>query len=240
MRSDRKQAPRFPETRWSVVGRAASPDTLTRQKALAELLAVYLPGLTTFLVETRRIRRDIAEDLVSGFVADKVLASGLVRHADKGRGKFRNFVLKSLNNFVTTKLRGELAARALIATGEDAVRAAVAPNTGADRFDQEWVHQVVHDALQMMEADCTRRGRQDMWEMFRLRVVEPMLHDASPVDYATIVQRLELETPRQAMNLLANSKRAFVGHLRVAVGKYVHDREQIDEEIAALSEIVGR
>ena len=239
MPSDRKKASRFPNTRWSLVGRAASSDVLTRHQALAELLAVYLPGLKTFLVEARRIPADLAEDLVNGFVADKVLAAGLIRHADQGRGQFRNFVLKSLNNFVTTKLRGEYAARAMLAGFQQAANGAAAATIGADRFDQEWVHQVVHDALHMMKVDCTRRGRMDMWEMFRARIVDPMLHDAAPVDYEDIVRQLGIATPRQAMNLLANAKRAFMGHLRASIGKYARN-DQIDDELDDLREIVGR
>ncbi len=78
-----------------------------------------------------------------------------------------------------------------------------------------------------------------MWEMFRLRVVDPMLHDAEPADYGQIVRQLGIATPRQAMNLLANAKHSFMGHLEAAVGKYVSG-EEIETEIADLREIVGR
>jgi hypothetical protein len=101
------------------------------------------------------------------------------------------------------------------------------------------VQQVVRDALQMMEADCKARGRSDLWEMFRWRVVDPMLRDAEPIDYGAIVQRLGIGTPRQAMNLLATAKRAFMGHLREAVGKYVKPNA-IDGEIDDLRQIVDR
>ena len=35
----------FPETRWSLVGRAVAPDDAVRQAALTELLIAYRPGL---------------------------------------------------------------------------------------------------------------------------------------------------------------------------------------------------
>ena len=213
---------------------------MTRQQALAELLMAYAPGLRAFLIETRRLPLDLADDLLHGFIADKILARKLVHHADQSKGKFRNFVLKALNNFVTTKLKQAYAARAVIARLDESVLAVLATRSGTDRFEQEWVQQVVRDALRLMESDCRGRGRSDMWEIFRLRVVAPMLHDAEPAEYEQVTRCLGIQTPRQAMNLLANSKRSFAQHLRTAVGRYIGREDQIDEEIADLRKIVGR
>jgi DNA-directed RNA polymerase specialized sigma24 family protein len=240
MPRERMKPSRFPETRWSLVGRAAASDAATRQEALAELLAAYSPALRTFLIEVRRLSPDLADDLVQEFIADKILARNILHHADRGRGKFRNFVLKALNNFTSTKLRREYAPRAVAAGLDVFALAAPADPSARDRFEQEWVQQVVRDALQLMEADCSRRGRGDLWDIFCLRVVHPMLHDAEPADYETIVRRLGIETPRQAMNLLATAKRCFEKHLRFAVGRYAGRKDQIDEEIADLREIAGR
>jgi len=82
----------------------------------------------------------------------------------------------------------------------------------------------------------------DIWKVFCLRVVNPMLHDTKPTDYAEIVRQFQIETPRQAINinLLVTAKRSFERHLRTAVGRYVRGKEEIDNEIADLREIVGR
>jgi hypothetical protein len=216
---ERKKALPFPETRWSLVGRAAASDDLTRQQAISELLVAYLPGLRAFLIGARKIPSDLVNDLLQDFVADKFLSRKLVDHADQGRGKFRNLLLKSLSNFVTTRLKREYAARALAAGIDGSVLAGIASSQSNDRFDREWLQQVVRDALELMEAECRTRGRSDLWEVFRLRVVDPMLHDAVPADYQELVGRFDVATPRQAMNLLANAKRCFVRHLRAAVGR---------------------
>jgi len=238
MSADRKKPSRFPETHWSVVGRAAASDAQTRQQALCELLRAYTPGLRAFLVEARRVPGDLVDDLLHDFIADKLLARKLVHHADQGKGKFRSFIVKSLSNFVTTRLKREYAARALAAGMDESVLATLALCHDNDPFDQQWVKQVVRDALAMMEADCRGRDRADLWEVFRLRVVEPMLHNAPPADYGQIVAQFSLQTPRQAMNLLANAKRCFANHLRAAVGRYVHEDDRIDEEIDDLRAIL--
>ncbi len=231
---------RFPHTRWSLVGRAAASDALTRQQALTEILVVYTPALRAFLVETRRLPPPLADDLLQDFVVDKVLVRNLVQQADQDRGKFRNFLLKALNNFVTTKLQREYATRAGAAGWDEAMLARVAAPSHPDPFEQAWVQQVVREALHLMEADCTTRGRTDLWDVFCLRVVHPLLHDTEPMEYAQIVRRFHLRTPREAINLLASAKRRFFTHVRTAVGRYVRDDAQIDEELADLRAIVGR
>ncbi len=236
----RKRSLQFPETHWSLVGRAGASNDLTRQQALEELLVIYLPVLRTFLIAVRRIPPDLAEDLLQDFIADKVLARQLVHQADQGRGKFRSFLLKSLCNFTLTKLKKEYAARARAVCLDALDLATDAGYEAEDQFDREWVKQVLSDALDLMKVDCQENGNTVMWEVFRLRVVDPIQTDSAPADYRQIVAQFRLETPRQAINLLANAKRCFAKHLRAAVGRYVHDDALIEEEIADLRETLGR
>lgn len=240
MSYDKRKSQRFPETSWSLVGRAAASDELTRQKALTELLTTYMPGLRSFLIEGRHISPDLADDILHDFVVDKVLVGELVHHADHEKGKFRNFVLKALNNFASSKLRREYATREKVTGMNELLSAPQSSRQGTERFEQEWVRQVVRDALQLMEADCRNKDRDDLWKIFCLRVVDPMLQNSEPADYEEIIRQLGVQTPRQAMNLLANGKRCFERHLRTAVGRYINNPDQIDEEIADLREIVGR
>ncbi len=133
-----------------MVGRAAASNALTRKKALSELLVAYMPGLRSFLIEARRVPPDLADDLLNSFIADKVLAAGLMRHADQSRGKFRNFVLKSLSNFVTTKLRGEYAARAVASGLDERFLASTTAGVITDRFERG-----------VGAAGCSRRASND-------------------------------------------------------------------------------
>jgi hypothetical protein len=240
MSHDRKNRSRFPDTRWSLIGQAKASDDLARHKALAELLILYTPALRTFLIKSRRAPTDLVDDLVHDFVAEKILGQKLVDHADQAKGKFRNLLLKALTNFVTTKMKREYATRARATEIDIDTIQEVASQQDIDQFNKEWVQQVVHDALGLMQADCKERNRTDLWEIFCLRIVDPMLHEKEPVTYEEIVRRYEIQTPRQAINLLVTAKRCFSRHLRTAVGRYVHKEEGIDIEITCLREIVGR
>lgn len=238
MAASGNRSKRFPDTRWSLVGRAAASDDLVRQQAITELLMSYMPGLRSFLVETRRLSADLAEELLQDFVSDRVLAAQLVSKADEARGRFRNFLLKSLNNFVATQL--ERLRRTRRRDLSDELLEALAAPLDADAFDREWITLVVSDALEQMQNDCKTRDRMDLWEVLQIRVVDPMLHGKEPVGYQEIVRRFDLGTPRKAMLLLVSAKRCFVRHLRLVVGKYVQGQERVDEEIDDLRDGLER
>jgi hypothetical protein len=238
--SDRMKSSRFPKTQWSLVGRAARGEDANRAAALTSLLAAYRPGLRRFLIEGRRLPSDVADDLLQEFITEKILARGLLRAADPERGQFRNFLLKSLNNFVNGKLRRQHPAMARTVGLELADDVAAEPEAGLQCFEREWVNQVARAALTLMQAECDSQGRTDLWEIFRIRVVDPVLNDTAPMEYGEIVARFGLASPRQAINLLASSKRAFARHLRSAVRGYIGDEADVDREILDLREICLR
>jgi hypothetical protein len=223
-----------------LVGRAAEREDRVREEAVAELLTIYRPALRAFLVGTRRIPPNLADDLLHDFIADKILARRILARADRDRGRFRNFMVKSLSNYASSRLKQLGGSEQRTVELDEAVLLSAASRQDTDRFDQEWVHSLVRDALALMEGECRQRGRLDLWEILHARAVAPILDGAPPIEYEQIVTRFGLETPRQAINLLATAKRAFMRHLRVAVGRYVEGEARIEEEIADLREIVGR
>ncbi len=231
---------RFPDTRWSLVGRAEASDAATRRDALGQLLTDYAPALRAFLVVSRQIPSDLAADIVQDFIADKILSRKLLHHADRRRGRFRNLLVKALDNFAISKLSRESAVRARLTGAEFAELSVPASPPHRDQFDREWIEQLVRHALDLMRAECEKEGRQDLWTVFRLRVINPLFDGEEPASYTEIVDRLQIQTPRQAINLLATAKRAFSRHLRTSVGRYVDGENGIEHEIAELRRIVSR
>jgi hypothetical protein len=189
------------------------------------------------MCKSRGLSIDLADELLQDFVCDKVLAAQIVRKADKGRGRFRNFLLKSLNNYVNTQLERLKRERKHIAGG-DALEGLAAP-MDAGTFDREWVTLVVEDTLKRVQEDCERRGRKDLWSILQLRVVRPMLFGEDPETYENIILRFDLKTPKQAMNRLASAKLCFIRNLRLVVGQYVEGPQRIQEEVDFLLNTVG-
>jgi DNA-directed RNA polymerase specialized sigma24 family protein len=231
---------RFPDTQWSLVARASAQDEATRTAAVTALLTTYSPALRRFLIEGRRLSADTADDLLQDFITEKVLAKNLLKLADRNRGKFRSFLLTSLNNFITSRMRRLQSITTRTVDLEYADDVAADADEGLQCFEKEWVQQVLRSALLSMQTECTERRRPDLWDIFQLRVVDPALHEAEPVEYVELVARFKLTSPRQAINLLASSKRVFTRHLHAAIRQYVPTDGEIDEEIADLRAICLR
>ena len=85
-REDAAIAIRFPSTQWSLVGRAGQMTGERRREALATVLHRYMPALRAHLVLGRRIPPDRADDLIQGFIADKMIEQNLLSTAEQNRG----------------------------------------------------------------------------------------------------------------------------------------------------------
>jgi hypothetical protein len=233
----------FPATRWSLVGRAGSPDAEAASQSLADLLRQYRPALCAHLTLTRRLRHDQADDLLQGFIARRVLEQNLIARAEQARGRFRWFLLTSLDNYVANELRD---ARRDKRRFEGSVHEPLGPglaDVGAPSppaaFDLAWGRQVVVEALKRMEAECDTAGRSDLWSLFRRRVVLPAFEGAEPVPYEQLTREFCFETPAQAANALVTAKRMFTRMLRAVVSEYAEDEGSVDTEIRSLREILS-
>ena len=109
---------RFRTTQWSVVlaaGRRSSPDA---RDALATLCQVYWYPLYAYVRRKGHSPND-AQDLTQDFFA-RLLEKNIAGKADRTRGRFRSFLLASLNHFLAKEWRR--AAPGSMATGESPSR----------------------------------------------------------------------------------------------------------------------
>jgi RNA polymerase sigma-70 factor (ECF subfamily) len=112
----------FPETQWSLVNLAArGGDDEQQRAALATLLHRYLPALRNHLVAIGRIPADSIDDLLQGFVADEFIARRLLERVRRERGRFRAFLLVTLNHYAVDQYRKEAAGARRPANGVTAL-----------------------------------------------------------------------------------------------------------------------
>lgn len=250
----------FPSTHWSAVTEAAGQAPDARQ-ALGELLARYMPAMRTYLVLDRRMDRHRADDLLQGFVVDRMLERNLLAKADPTRGRFRTFLLACLNNHIAMQFRRDGAAsrhpgpgkllplgehRAPEELGDEAMRGDEVDALpvdftvdAADVFDVAWARQVLGEALERMRRECDVALRPDLWALFHGRVVAPALNGARPLDYAELTRRFGFASPAEATNALATAKRMFLRMLRSVVAEYA-DAGEVDEELLRLKNFLAR
>lgn len=234
----------FPPTRWSLVAGACDAFTAVQLRALDELLSLYVPALKRFSVTSMRFSSDRAEDMVHGFVADKVIEQKLLRQADRSKGKFRSFLLRCFTNYVNSEQRKERAAKRgppssqILSIEEQAEEIPAAGSLRHD-FDLIWARQVISAAIDRMRHECGEKNRNEIWRLFEIRVLGPALGDADAVPYERLVTEFRLKSPSQAANLLLTAKRMFRRIIEDIVRETVGNDDQVAEEIRDLHKILA-
>jgi DNA-directed RNA polymerase specialized sigma24 family protein len=92
-------ADRFQSTRWSLVLVSAKSQAPGSKEAFADLCKLYWYPLYAF-IRYRGYSPEDAQDLVQGFFLHLVEHKTL-RRVDRSKGKFRSFLLASLQNFLS-------------------------------------------------------------------------------------------------------------------------------------------
>src|SRR5262249_11922464 len=194
------------------------------------------PAIKAYLTAKRRLTPDQADDLFQGFVVSKVLEQDLIAWADRGKGKFRTWLLTALDRYLISQWRRQTAARR---AGPGAAAKPSQSASPAEVLDLAWAREVIAEVLRRMESECAAAGRPDLWGVFHCRVLAPTLEGAAPLPYDELVRRFRFASPVQASNALITAKRAFARLLRAVVGEYA-DPAEVEAEIHDLRRILAR
>lgn len=235
----------FPTTRWSEVSRGANRETPEGQAALGSVFSRYRRPLLGHLRRRFRCSPEVAEDLLQGFAEKNLLERSLLAVANPEKGRFRTFLLKALDCFVISQHRQAEAVKRNPAGGMlslDADGGEVRePTVGLSpcSFDVDWARASLEAALTGMKKECRRNQRLDVWDIFRARMLDPLLQDTHPVPYEALAGRHHLRSVKAAQDLLTTAKRMFVRHLRGVVGETVADPDLVLGEIREIRAILA-
>jgi len=236
---------RAPAARWSALEGMQTADEERRLSALENFLQGYYHALERYARYQFRLEADPARELVHEFILNRLLRRNLLAQADRQRGRFRTFLVQSLNRFVIDELRkGRAAKRApdqpLAGLAELPPEALDHLSESAhDRFDLEFARGVVHQALTRMRARCEATNRKDLWRVFHDRVLQESFEAQRPLPYDQLTPLLDVRTHAQAANLLTTAKRMFVRVFKSVVEDYEADEEALEGEIKALRYILS-
>ncbi|MGA1238000.1 MAG: hypothetical protein ACO34E_14195 [Limisphaerales bacterium] len=230
---------RMPTTHWSQIGRAASGDG----RSLEALLTLYQVPLKSHLVSRFGASKDEVEDWFQGFVHDKILMRDILGGADRARGRFRTFLINSLERYVIQQHRRNGARKRYPEGGfvtleewqlEDPEQASLM----VEAFDAAWGRVLLDEAIRRTQEECLRKGRPEIWGLVRDRLVEPILHGGPVISYTELVTRYGLESPVRAANLLTTGKRMFQRKLEAVVREYA-DEDEVGGELSHIEQILS-
>lgn len=214
----------------------AGPDGHERHARVTRFLELYHDPLAAFLRwRFPGLSREMREDFLQGFVADRLLAKTLYERALGAQRSFRPYLRQSLSNYCIDQLRR----RKLPVVGLDAVAHGVAAAGGGDPFDYAWAQTVIEEAIRRMRSECARADRALVWEVFNVRVRRPAYRGEAAVSFKELAER-HGRTERQMRNLLVTGKRMVHRHLVEIVRGYTASEAQAASEIRDLQAIVAR
>jgi RNA polymerase sigma factor (sigma-70 family) len=236
-------AARFRSTHWNVVLTAAQDQTPAGQAALAELYRTYWYPLYSH-VRRRGSSPHDAQDLTQGFFLHLLEHHGLAQ-VEPHKGRFRSFLLASLQNFLSVahhrerrikrgglfkfiSLDAETAeSRYLLEPVDDLVL------TVEQIFDARWTLTLMNEAMRSVQGQYVARGKGKTFQT--LKDFLPRGRPEKPSSYQEAAMALGVS--EAAVNTLIHRlRKQYSVALRREVARTVSEPAAIDDEIHLLCE----
>lgn len=236
-----QQRARFATTSWSVVLQAASDNGTDTDSALSTLCAAYWYPLYAFVRRSGNSPAD-AEDLTQAFFADLLDKSKLAK-TDPSRGRFRTFLLASLQNYLKNEHRKNTAIKR---GGQHAILSldfAAAESqfnlepwheqTPQSAFDKNWALALLNHVLNSLEQQYADSGKSDLFLALKGHLVGG---DSTP--YAEIAAQLGMK--EGAIKVGMHRLRERYGQmLRLQIAKTIEDPANVDQELKYLFQVIS-
>lgn len=227
----------FATTRWTLVGNAAAGGATHAMVALGELFAIYWQPLYRYARRKGKSRED-AEDLVQGFMA-RLIENDSLRHPDRGKGRFRTFLLASFNHWMINEWKrgarekrggGSCTVSFDWQHAESGLMLEPADPRSPDLlYDREWALALLETTLARLEEICLREGGASVFE-----TLKPCLTaDTARIFYPELAASLGVSegAARVAVHRLRKRYRHL---LKEEITRTLIDPAQADEELRAL------
>src|SRR5262245_21396492 len=149
--------PGFQSTLWTVILKAREGTDTDRREALGLLFQTYRGPLIAWLLG-KGLSREDAQDAVQGFFAH-FLEKALMDRADPQRGRFRSYLLKTMEHWLSNERR--LAQAEKRGGGKRLLPLDVDPGARGspeDAYNRAWAMTVLRKAQDLLRAEFEARG----------------------------------------------------------------------------------
>lgn len=233
----------FATTHWSVVVAAGDSTHARCRAALAELCEAYWYPLYVFL-RRKGLTPEEAQDVTQSFLAD-FLARNQLSRADRSLGRFRSFLVASLDNFLHNEWRRRSAQKrggGKVPISLDTVNAEACFAAGiADAespsaaYDRQWARSLLERTIRALQQEWEQDGRGALFQEFQSHLWE----DANAVPYAELCARFDL-TPVNLRVTFHRFRQRYRELLRQTVADTVASEAEIEDELRFLMRVVSR
>lgn len=235
--SERERASWFTTTHWSVVLAAGDVGSPQQAGALEMLCQTYWRPLYLY-VRRRGYGPDDAQDLTQEFFRG-FLEKNSVERADQSRGRFRTFLLCSLQNFLAKEWRKANTfkrggGQPMLALDADSAEAQyrmsrIEELTPEKAYEKSWAVATLEEAMVNLQHEYQQAGKGELFEQLRLLLWE----EPRGATYAELGQPLALSEAavKMAVSRLRQRAREL---LRREIANTVASPGEIEEEFQHL------
>jgi DNA-directed RNA polymerase specialized sigma24 family protein len=237
----RARNPVFATTHWSIVRAAGDTKSPQASEALEKLCRTYWYPLYAY-VRRKGYSADDAQDLTQEFFA-QLLARNYLSVADRNRGKFRSFLLGSLEHFLArewTKAHAQKRGGGHTHFSLDELdaenRYLIEPShelTAKKMFDQRWAMTVLDQAMAQLRDECVSNNKGDL-----LSKLEGLLSgEKGEASYAQLAADLHMGEGAIKMAVL-RLRRRYGELIRAEIAQTVTSPKDADEELQFLFSVL--
>ncbi len=232
----------FATTHWTVVRAAGDGASTHASNALEQLCRLYWPPLYAY-VRRKGYGPQDAEDLTQAFFVH-LLEKDCLARANRYRGRFRTFLLSSLQNFLNhewERARAEKrgGGRTFIPWSDQSPEShyqleAASDSTPDKLYEQRWAIGLFQRALSRLREDLARAGKSDQFEQLKgFLTAEP-----AAGEYARVATRLGL--PANGVAVAVHRLRQRYGELvREEVVHTVDSPADVEDELRYLIKLLS-
>ena len=226
----------FATTRWSLIAAIGETSSTESRDALASLCEMYWYPLYAY-VRRKGHQAAEAQDLTQAFFAE-LLEKDRFQAADQERGRFRSFLLASLNNFIANQWRranaqkrggGNTLLSIDVESGEARYRGEPSHEMTAERiFERRWAMTLLDQTMSRLSDEYVRSDKTGLFEELKGH-----LGQGPAAPYREVAERLGMS--ETAVKVAAHRMRKRCGQiLREEIFHTVNDPDAVDSELQQL------
>lgn len=229
----------FHSTLWSVVLRAKDENHPNQKTALNQLCLTYWPAVYAYL-RRKGHSAETAKDTTQGFFVH-FLERELLDRTDPAQGRFKNYLLAILENYLANEYRRAHAAKrggGLSPLSLDFDRAETRmgfepadPETPEAAFRRSWALTVLSLAFDALREEFEKQGRGDHFETIRSHLSAV----GDRTSYEDLASRMGTTVP-DVTNLLHRSRKRLGTLIRDRLRETVENEADLEEEVRGLFE----
>ncbi len=239
--SSQNSAAQFTTTHWSVVIAAGGSDPPQAAEALEKLCHVYWYPIYAYLRRRGRGEQD-AQDLTQGFFAH-LLERRSIQGVEREKGKFRSFLLASLNYYVADerdranaqKRGGGREVLSLdVEEAEQRYRLEPVDERSPEKlFERRWAMALLDQVLARLGQEFADAGKRELFER-----LQPLLVEGTGVKTYAEIGRETGMTEEAVKKAVQRMRRRYGELFREEVAHTVANPAEVEEELRHLGQVL--